>query len=252
MQTYDHYAPWYDTQNSMDDVEFYLDMLETHGGPVLDAGCGTGRLLLAFAREGYQVAGFDTSQEMLERARLKIAAEAPEIQERIALSYGDMRDVNLGRQFRVGLFGCNTFMHMLTNQDQDQALRCMYHHLADDGVLLIQTTNVRPHEHDPDVLYHRGREYNAETGEWADGSYVYHYYPHVQVQQFTLLLDILGADELLRRKQIVLNLRVTYPPELERILSMNGFQLEALYGDFQRGPVTHDSPWILAEARKRL
>ncbi|PIQ24537.1 hypothetical protein COW36_11000 [bacterium (Candidatus Blackallbacteria) CG17_big_fil_post_rev_8_21_14_2_50_48_46] len=251
MFTYDIYAPWYDLQNDMDDAEFYLEALKEFGGPVLDAGCGTGRLLLNFAREGYETAGFDVSQEMLNRAREKVQKEAPEIQAKIALSYADMREFHLNRKFNLALFGCNTFQHLLTNQDQDQALQCMRQHLTDNGRLILQTTNVRFHEHEPDVLYHRGREFNADTGQWVDASYVYHYHQHVQIQQFTLLLDILGEDDRIQRKQVVLNLRFTYPPELERILAMNGFILEALYGDFQRGPVTRESPWIIAQARKR-
>lgn len=251
MFSYDIYAPWYDLQNDMDDVAFYLEALQQWGGPVLDAGCGTGRLLLAFAREGYEAVGLDTSQEMLAIARRKWEQEAPEVQRRMSFSYGDMRQFQLNRQFQLILFGCNTFQHLLTNQEQDQALQCVYHHLAENGRLILQTTNVRFHEHEPDVLYHRGREFNALTGQWVDVSYVYHYHQHVQIQQFTLLLDILDAEERIQRKQVVLNLRFIFPPELERILTMNGFELEALYGDFDRSPVTRESPWIIAQARKR-
>ena len=50
---------------------------------------------------------------------------------------------------------------------------------------------------------------------------------------------------------MVLNLRYLFPPELERLLHANGFELEGLYGDFQRGEVTRDSPWIIAQAIKR-
>lgn len=212
MNTYDVYAPWYDLQNNMEDAEFYLEMLQEFGGPALDAGCGTGRLLLSFAREGFDCAGIDTSQEMLGRARAKLAKESPEVQARTSISYGDIREYQLNRKFRVGLFGCNTFQHMLTNADQDQALQCMYHHLEDDGRLLLQTTNVRFHEHEPDVLYHRGREYQADTQEYIDSFYSYHYFQHVQIQQFTLLLDICDSEGSVRRKQVQLNLRFFIPP----------------------------------------
>ncbi|MEZ0373817.1 MAG: class I SAM-dependent methyltransferase [Candidatus Sericytochromatia bacterium] len=250
MQSYDVYAPWYDLQNEMEDVDFYLEMLKTYGGPVLDAGCGTGRLLLSFAREGYDCAGFDTSEEMLRIARRKVENEPPEIAQRIGVSYGDMREFALGRSFRTAMFGCNTFQHLLTNDEQNQALQCMYRHLEPDGRLLIQTTNVKFHENEPDVLYHRGREYNAETKEWVDSFYSYHYFQHVQIQQFTLFLDVSGENGVVQRKQVVLNLRWLFPPELERILHANGFALEALYWDFAKGPVTRDSPWIIAVAYK--
>lgn len=251
MEAYDIYAPWYDLQNEMEDVDFYLDALQEWGGPILDAGCGTGRLLLAFAREGYQAGGFDTSQEMLNVGRAKVAREAKDIQERIQMAYGDMRQFQLKDRFNIGVFGCNTFQHLLTNEEQDQALQCMHQHLEANGRLFIQTTNVKFHEHDSDVLYHRGREFHNASNEWIDSFYSYHYFQHLQIQQFTLFLDITSPEGLVKRKQVVLNLRFLFPPELERLLKANGFELEALYGDFQRNPVTRDSPWIIAQARKR-
>lgn len=250
MEAYDIYAPWYDLQNDMEDVDFYLESLQEFGGPILDAGCGTGRLLLEFAREGYATGGFDTSQEMLNVGREKLAREPQEVQDRVTMSYGDMRDFQLKERFNIGIFGCNTFQHLLTNDEQDQGLQRMRHHLNDDGRLFIQTTNVKFHEHDTDVLYHRGREHHAATNEWVDSFYSYHYFQHVQIQQFTLFLDITSPEGWVKRKQIVLNLRFLFPPELERLLKANGFVLEELYGDFQRNPVTRDSPWIIAQARK--
>jgi len=251
MQAYDVYAPWYDLQNDMEDVDFYLDVLEAQGGPVLDAGCGTGRLLMPFAQAGYESWGFDTSQEMLNVARKKAEKAGEDISERIHLSFGDMREFQLKQKFKLALFGCNTFQHLLTNEEQNQALQCMHNHLDDDGRLLLQTTNVKFHEHDSDVLYHRGREHHADTDQWVDSFYSYHYFQHVQIQQFTLFLDITRPDGLVSRKQVVLNLRFLFPPELERLLHANGFALEALYGDFQKGPVTRDSPWIIAQAYKK-
>lgn len=251
MQSYDIYAPWYDVQNDMEDIDFYLSILHEFGGPVLDAGCGTGRLLLPFAREGFRCHGIDTSQEMLKVARKKINKEQPEIRNRVKVSSGDMREFQLKQKFKVAMFGCNTFQHLLTNPEQDAALQRMYEHLEDDGRLLIQTTNVKFHEHEPDVMYHRGREYNQESREWVDSFYVYHYFQHVQIQQFTLFLDVSSdIDGTVTRKQVVLNLRYLFPPELERLLKANRFELEALYGDFQKGEVTRDSPWIIAQARK--
>lgn len=250
MQPYDIYAPWYDMQNDMEDVEFYLDLLQEYGGPALDAGCGTGRLLLAFAREGFECAGFDTSEEMLNIARRKFALESPEVQDRVDISYGDMRDFQLNKKFNVAMFGCNTFQHLLTNDEQDQALQRVREHLTDEGRLFIQTNNIKFHEHEPDVLYHRGREFNSDTKEWVDSFYSYHYFQHVQIQQFTLLLDVNGEDGAVKRKQIILNLRWIYPPEIDRLLKANGFELEAFYGDFQKNPVTRDSPWIITQARK--
>src|SRR5262245_50125021 len=48
-------------------------------GRMLDLGCGTGRLLLPFARRGYQVVGVDLSDEMLRIAGEKAAAAGVEV-----------------------------------------------------------------------------------------------------------------------------------------------------------------------------
>ena len=48
-----------------DDVGFSRDAIERCGAPALDAGCGTGRLLLAFLRSGMDVDGSDMSGDML-------------------------------------------------------------------------------------------------------------------------------------------------------------------------------------------
>jgi len=50
---------------SFGDVEFYRANLMNHGGPVLEAGVGNGRVLVPLTRAGLSVAGFDASPQML-------------------------------------------------------------------------------------------------------------------------------------------------------------------------------------------
>lgn len=47
------------------EVAWYLDKAETFGGPVLDLACGTGRLSILLARQGFQVTALDRSEGML-------------------------------------------------------------------------------------------------------------------------------------------------------------------------------------------
>lgn len=250
MFEYDIYAPWYDAQNSMDDLDFYLDALvETQKG-VLEIGCGTGRLMIPIAREGYAVTGLDISKEMLRIAREKIALESEDVRGRINVVFADMKQFQLQATFGVALFGCNTFQHLLTNTEQNDALRCVHRHLEPGGLLFIQGTNVHFQEHEPDVLYYRGREFYPEQQHWVDVFYSFRYEQHLQLQQFKLLLDILGDNDSVTRKQVILNLRYFFPPEMERILHANGFEMEAIYGDFNKSPLSRDSQWVIIQARK--
>ncbi|MEM9074804.1 MAG: class I SAM-dependent methyltransferase, partial [Myxococcota bacterium] len=51
------------------DVRFYADLAEARGGPVLELGCGTGRVTRAIADRGMDVVGVDRMEPMLRRAR---------------------------------------------------------------------------------------------------------------------------------------------------------------------------------------
>ena len=71
-------ADYYDespvVQKRLEDVAFYRDAARDHGDPILELGCGTGRVTMALAEEGKRVTGLDLSERMLERAVKKRAA----------------------------------------------------------------------------------------------------------------------------------------------------------------------------------
>jgi SAM-dependent methyltransferase len=75
-QGWDEYARFYDWENRQTmgrrDVRFWQDMARRLGGPVLELGCGTGRVSFPVARTGVEVAGVDRSEAMLERARKRL------------------------------------------------------------------------------------------------------------------------------------------------------------------------------------
>ncbi|MEI6668647.1 MAG: class I SAM-dependent methyltransferase [Acidobacteriota bacterium] len=70
---WDDYARFYDWENAQTmgrrDVKFWQQMARQSGGPVVELGCGTGRISLPMARTGVGVAGIDRSATMLARAR---------------------------------------------------------------------------------------------------------------------------------------------------------------------------------------
>src|SRR5713226_6479144 len=72
-QGWDQYAPFYDWENARTlgrrDVPFWRRVASTAGGPVLELGCGTGRVSRPLARAGVDLVGVDRSAAMLDRAR---------------------------------------------------------------------------------------------------------------------------------------------------------------------------------------
>jgi len=100
------------------DVAFYLKVAEAHarGGPILELGCGTGRLTAPLARAGHHVTGVDASAQMLAACRARIDRQG--LGRNVRLCHADFRhladrDSPLGRE-RFALVFCpfNAFQHL--------------------------------------------------------------------------------------------------------------------------------------------
>ena len=72
--SYDLLARFYDLENAdfIEDLDFWVDLAKESGGPVLELGCGSGRVTQQIARAGITVAGLDNSPAMLDLARSKL------------------------------------------------------------------------------------------------------------------------------------------------------------------------------------
>ena len=75
MQEYDLIAPFYDIEHDhfSEDLDMYRNFAELSGGrKILELACGSGRVLLPLAQEGYELTGVDNSEKMLEIAQQQI------------------------------------------------------------------------------------------------------------------------------------------------------------------------------------
>ncbi len=84
---YDYVAPYRDRE----DVVFFVDAAIESGGPVLEVGSGTGRVLIPTARAGINIVGLDLSAHMLSVCRRNLQKEPIEVRERVELIQADMR-----------------------------------------------------------------------------------------------------------------------------------------------------------------
>src|SRR5262245_13745570 len=88
---YDHYSLGVEG-----DVPFYVEEARKTGGPVLELGCGTGRILLPIAESGIPIVGLDRAPSMLTVLKQKLSQYSPTTQQRVELVEGDMRHLALG------------------------------------------------------------------------------------------------------------------------------------------------------------
>lgn len=72
------------------DLEFYVGLAMESAGPVLELGCGTGRVLIPTARAGVQITGLDLSEQMLDTCHQKLVGEPAQVQAKVRLVHGDM------------------------------------------------------------------------------------------------------------------------------------------------------------------
>ncbi len=144
-----------------EDRSFYLELIADSGQPVLDVGCGTGRLLLDYLSQGVDIDGVDISPEMLAICRGK--AEQVGLSPR--LYEGDMQAMQLPRQYQTILVPSSSFQLVLDMEDAHQAIHNLFRHLLLGGSLVM-----------PFMLLHKDGEalehdwqLNGEMKRLADG-----------------------------------------------------------------------------------
>ena len=163
-EVYDHVVPY----SERSDVSFFIEAARAADGPVLEVGCGTGRVLIPTARAGFEIVGLDLSDDMLAVCRKYLAEEPPDVQTRVKLIKGDMRAFSLGRKFRLATIPFRPFQHLLTVEDQIDCLRAIHRHLEPGGKLILDLFN-------PSIKFlasdNLGKEFGEEpTFEMPDGS----------------------------------------------------------------------------------
>ena len=129
--------------NLHDDIPFYLEYAEWQQGEILELGCGTGRVALALAADGFRVAGLDLSQQMLEVFREKLAAK-PEFAYKITLVHGNMSDFALDRKFSMIIAPFRAFQALTDDCDINNSLTCIREHLTDNGIFIVNVFDPIP------------------------------------------------------------------------------------------------------------
>lgn len=251
-----HYldAAYYDRAYARrrDDVRFYADLAEARGGPVLELGCGTGRVTRAIAERGVAIVGVDRMEPMLARARERLD-KPRRIRERVELRRGDLRRVRLGRRFPLVIAPFNVFMHLYGRRDIEGALRTVRAHLRRGGRFVFDVRVPDPRElaRKPDKVYRVGQVTLPATGRRYHYRERFDYDPITQVQ--TVEMAFVGVDDPTDFHLMPLTHRQFFPRELEALLHYNGFEVLETYGDFQGEALdeTHDAQVLVCRARGR-
>jgi SAM-dependent methyltransferase len=242
------------TAPQTDDVAFYVDEAVRSGGPVLEVGCGTARVALAVAAAGVEVVGIDRSPHMLEAAAVNRRAADPATRGRIALVRADMRAFAFRRAFDRVFLPFRVLQSMIEVEDQLAALACCREALAPGGRLVF---NVFDPRYDllaarltPNELVETGRGYRVDGCEVVE-KWTGWYDPVPQVLHGTFVYERKDATgDVVERVFEPLTLRYFFRYEIEHLLVRAGYEIEALYGGWERRPYAEHGLEMVWIARK--
>lgn len=242
-----YYDIWHDDYK--DDIRFFLDLAERTGGPVLDCMSGTGRVLIPFAEAGYDVTGVDRSPAMMDICATKVSFLDPKEEARVAMVQADVREMALGRKFKLIYVPYSSFLHLLETKDQEIALLRIREHLDDDGLFSFAVFSPRL-DRPEHLLRHRGTKLTPQ-GEIISWFEAQTFDQPSQRTTVTYFYDISRQDKPLRRVTSVFTLRYLFHREALELMDRCGFEVTEVYGDYNGGPFKATSELMIFVARKK-
>lgn len=249
---WDAYAPFYDWENARTvarrDVLFWQRLATAQDGPVLELGCGTGRIALPVVRAGARLIGIDRSAEMLARARQRL--RRARVADRALLVRGDIRALPLRGRPGLGLVMApyGILQSLTRERDLAAALASAARVLRRGGLFGIDLVPDLPrwseYERKASLSGPRGRHAQLKLIESVrqdrarrltifDQEYIETRGSAKRVHRFSLTFRTLSVRQMTRR------------------LENAGFRINALLGDYQGGPWdSRADVWVIIAEKK--
>jgi len=202
-------------------VDFWLSQASKSGSPILELGCGTGKLSIPLAEAGFSVTGLDNSPALLQFAASKCA--------KVRWLEGDMRSFDIDERYALIMLPSNNLGHLHTPEDFASCIDCVKRHLLPDGVFVIDVfvpnlsllLGYPKGEHSLD-------EYDSPEGHGKVRiTALSRYEPATQIVRTTTTRKVAGQADVVGS----LDLKMYFPRELEALVQCHGLRLVARYGD---------------------
>lgn len=249
---YDYVVPY----RTRPDIDFFIEAAQSSGGPVLEVGCGTGRVLIPTARAGIDIVGLDLSRHMLRVCQKRLLDEPEAVRSRARLIEADMRNFDLAQTFELVTLPFRPFQHLTTVDDQMSCLKSIHKHLVQGGRLILDLFNPRL---DALVRDNLGQESEDEPVFTSpDGRRVIRRHKIVsrdysnQINQIELIYYVTHPDGREERLVHAFPMRYLYRFEAEHLLARCGFKAENVYADFDKSPYGSKYPGELIFVAKKL
>lgn len=245
MDAYTSFASVYDL--FMDNVPyeewcaFLCKILAQHGitdGPVLDLGCGTGKMTRLMSEQGYDMTGIDNAAEMLQIAAME-PGEVP-----ILYLLQDMQDLELDGCVRAVYSVCDCVNYVLDEEELQQAFSRVHEYLEEDGVFIFDVNT--------SYKYTKLLAENTFAESRDEGSFIWdnYYNEEERINEYDLTLFIPEGDELYRRYTETHYQRNYETETLLKLLKNAGFIDICVYDDYTDALLCETSERAVFVAKK--
>ncbi|MDQ3007197.1 MAG: class I SAM-dependent methyltransferase [Chloroflexota bacterium] len=248
---------WAENNATGPEIAYFQQQIEKYGQPALDAGCGTGRLLIPFLRAGLDVDGCDVSGDML--AYCQQAAEREGLSPR--LYQQALHNLDLPRRYQT-IVACGVFGIGVSREQDFTALQRFHHHLLPGGMLIFETD--LPYEDAQvwslwrkEARLHLPEPWSEDIGKIpADGHEYELHYRRVAFDPLEQRITGEMRTLLFKDNQVVTDDTYTltsnyyFRNEMRLLLEKAGFTVEAEKGDWTDTDATSDHDGIVYFARK--
>ena len=218
----------YDGMNTnLADLEFYKRWLpKNKKARILELCCGTGRLTLPIAKDGYDISGVDFTASMLEQAKSKASKDGLEIE----FMEADIRTLELPEKYDLIFIPFNSIHHLYENDDLFKAFNTVKNHLKKGGLFLFDCFN-------PNIQFIvESEKEQKQIAEYttADGRLVLinqsmRYEHTTQINRIEWHYYINGVFDSIQN----LDMRLFFPQELDSYLEWSGFNVIHKFGGFE-------------------
>ncbi len=226
----------YDAMNTdLTDLKFYEKWLpKNKDARILELCCGTGRLTLPIAKEGYNITGVDITSSMLEQAIVK----AKEADLRIEFIQADIRSLDLAEKYDLIFIPFNSIHHLYQNKDLFQTLNVVKNHIRKGAFFIMDCYN-------PNIKYIvEGEkeqivisEFTTEDGREVLIKQSMLYESNTQINRIEWHYYINGEFNSIQN----LDMRLYFPQELDSYIECSGFKIIHKFGEFNEEAFTDSS-----------
>lgn len=226
------------------DRAFYLELIRERGEPVLDVGCGTGRLILDFLAQGIDIDGVDNSPQMLAICRRNASRRGLQP----ILHLQRMESLCLERRYRTIIVPSSSFQLVIEPEAAASALRCFYDHLVPDGSVAMPFGG-EPSEPSDETSV---SEATLENGSRVRKTLRAIYDPVSQIESTDELFEVFLDGALLRseRHRRERATRGYTPDQVAVLLERAGFVDLEWYSGFTRHPAQPGDDLYTVVARR--